>query len=95
MECRCRQALLRIDAERLTAYDLPPRVAREPLDYFAGHRRPGQVEFDRYYPEDFRPALPLRMFVSGELERASAAQTLQRLPVLRAPAISAMVADLE
>lgn len=95
MEWRCRQALMRIDAELLTAYDLPPRVERELLDYFAGHRRPGPVEFDRYYPEDFRPALPLRMFVSGELERASAAQTLQRLPVLRDPAISAMVAELE
>lgn len=95
MESRCRQALLRVDAELLTAYDLPPKVERELLDYFAGHRRPGPVEFHRYYPEDFRPALPLRMLVSGELQRASAEETLKRLPVLRDPVISEMVADLE
>lgn len=95
LEFRCRQALLRIDAELLAAYDLPPKLERELLDYFAGHRRPGPVTFDRYYPEDFRPALPLRMFVSGERERASANLTLQRLPVLRDPVISKAVAELE
>ena len=95
MEERCRQALLRIDAELLTAYDLPPRLERELLDYFAGHRCPGPVKFDRYYPDDFRPALPLRMVISGELERASAEQTLRRLPVLRDPVISEAFAELE
>ena len=95
MELRCRQTLLRIDAELLTAYDLPPKLERELLDYFAGHRRPGPVKFDRYYPDSFRPALPLRMFVSGELQRASAGQTLKRLPVIRDPAISEAVAELE
>jgi len=95
MEWRCRQALLRIDAELLTAYDLPPKLERELLDYFAGHRRPGPVHFDRYYPDDFRPALPFRMFVSGEVQRASAERTLQRLPVLRDPVISEMVSELE
>ncbi len=94
-ELRCRDALLRIDAEVLTAYDLPPRIERELLDYFAGQRRPGPVKFDRFYPEDFRPALPLRMFVSGERERASADLTLHRLPVLRDPLISQAVADLD
>lgn len=95
MERRCHQALLRIDAELLAAYDLPPRVERELLDYFAGYRRPGPVEFDRYYPDGFRPAVPLRMFVSGEIQRASAKQTLRRVPVLRDPVISEAVAELE
>jgi hypothetical protein len=94
LEQQCRQALYRIDAELLTAYDLPPRVERELLDYFAGHSRPGPVEFDRYYPDDFRPAVPWRLFVSGELRRASARQTLRRLPVLRDPAIAEMVGEL-
>jgi len=95
LELRCRDAMLRIDAEVLSAYDLPPRLERELLDYFAGHRRPGPVTFDQYYPADFRPALPLRMFISGERERASANLTLQRLPVIRDPAISEAVAELE
>lgn len=90
-----RRALLRIDAELLTAYDLPPRVERELLDYFASHRRPGPASFDRYYPDDFRPSLPLRMMVDGDLERAGARQTLGRLPVFRDPAVSEMVADLD
>ncbi len=94
-ELRCREILVRIDAELLTAYDLPPRVERELLDYFAGHRRPGPVEFYRYYPDDFRPAIPLRMIISGYLQRASAEQTLQRLPVLNDPVISKMVSELD
>lgn len=93
-EKRCRQALYDIDAHLLAAYDLPPKVERELLDYFAGHRRPGPVAFDRYYPEDFRPALPWRMYVSGTVSRASGRATLERLPVLRDPAISEMVAGL-
>ncbi|MDQ3702996.1 MAG: hypothetical protein M3442_19045 [Chloroflexota bacterium] len=95
VELLCRQALYRIDAAVLAAYDLAPRVERELLDFFAGHRRPGPVAFQRYYPDNFRPALPWRMLITGELERASARQTLQRLPVLHEVAVSEMVADLE
>jgi hypothetical protein len=95
LESRWRRALFAIDAELMAAYDLPPRLEREVLDYFDGHRRPGPVRFDRYYPEGFRPALPLRMLVSGEIERASARHTLGRLPALSDRAISEMVAELE
>lgn len=95
LEERCRQALFRIDAEVLTAYDLPPRVERELLDHFAGFRRPGPVRFDRYYLDGFRPALPWRMYVSGQLDRASARQTLSRLTVLHDPAVSEMVAEFD
>jgi hypothetical protein len=90
----CRQALYRIDAALLTAYDLAPKLERELLDVFADQRRPGPVAFERYYPDDLRPALPWRMLITGELERASARQTLRRLPVLHDAAISEMVADL-
>lgn len=91
----CLQALRRLDAALLRAYDLPPRLERELLDLFAGHRRPGPVPFDRYYPEGYRPALPWHLFVSGAVARASAQQTLRRLPVLRDPIISEVVAELE
>lgn len=90
----CRELLLRIDAALLAAYDLPPRRERELLDYFAGYRRPGPVPFGRYYPEGFRPALPWSLYVSGELARASASQTLERLPVLHDPEISSAMAEL-
>lgn len=94
LEGVCRDALYRIDAELLAAYDLPPRVERELLDSFAGHRRPGPVAFDRYFPEGFRPALPWRMYVSGVIKHAGARATLQRLPVFRDAALSEMVANL-
>jgi hypothetical protein len=91
---RCRRALYQIDAELLKAYDLPPRIERELLDYFAGHRRPGPVEFHRYFPDGFRPALPWHSYISGAAQRASARSTLARLPILQDPAISEFVAEL-
>jgi hypothetical protein len=53
------------------------------------------VHFDRYYPPGFRPAIPWRVFISEEFRVSGARQTLQRLPVLNDPIISAMVADLD
>jgi hypothetical protein len=91
----CLEIMWQIDAEVLAAYDLPPRLERELLDYFAGHERPGPVKFDRYYPPDFRPAIPLRDYISEEFRSSTARRTLERLPVLQDPVISAMVEDLD
>jgi len=52
----CKTALERIDAAVLRAYDLPPHLERELLDFFDDARRPGPVPFDRYYPKDLPPA---------------------------------------
>ncbi len=91
----CREIIYQMDAEILTAYDLPPRLERELLDYFAGHQRPGPVKFDRYYPPDFRPAIPWRDYISEEFRASTARRTLERLPVINDPIISAMVEDLD
>jgi hypothetical protein len=91
----CREIMLQIDAEVLAAYELPPRLERELLDYFAGHERPGPVKFDRYYPPDFRPAIPLRDYISTEFRSSTVRSTLERLPVLHDPVISDMVEDLD
>jgi hypothetical protein len=95
LEPACLDLLRQIDAAVLTAYDLPPRLEKELLDHFAGYPRPGPVRFDRYYPPGFRPAIPWRVFISEEFRGSGARQTLQRLPVLNDPIISAMVADLD
>jgi hypothetical protein len=92
---QCRALLWQIDAEVLAAYDLPPRLERELLDYFAGYPRPGPVPFDRYYPPDFRPAIPWRDYISEEFRASTARQTLERLPVINDPAVSAMVEELD
>jgi hypothetical protein len=91
----CADLMRQIDAVVLEAYDLPPRLEKELLDYFAGHQRPGPVRFDRYYPADFRPAIPWRLYISEGFRAASARRTLERLPVLRDPVISAMVQELD
>jgi hypothetical protein len=89
----CDDLMRQIDAAVLEAYDLPPRLEREVLNYFAGHRHPGPVHFDHYYPANFRPAIPWRLYISEEFRAASARRTLERLPVLRDPVISAMVQE--
>jgi hypothetical protein len=94
-ESLCLDLMQQIDAAVLTAYDLPPRLEKELLDHFAGHQRAGPVHFDRYYPPDFRPAIPWRVFISEGFRASSARRTLERLPVLNDPIISAMAADLD
>jgi len=91
----CGSLLGQIDALILEAYDLTPRLEREVLNYFADHKRPGPVRFDRYYPADFRPAIPWRLYISEGFRAASARRTLERLPVLRDPMISTMVQELD
>ncbi len=90
----CTKAISRIDAEVLAAYRLPARVERQLLDSFAGFERPGPVDFDRYYPQGFLPAIPWSVFTSEAWQSSSAARTLARLPVLHDPAVSAMVETL-
>lgn len=64
-----RHALLTIDAFVLAAYDLAPRMERLLLRQFAGQPRQVPFRFERFY-DDAVPALPLREFVDGVLERA-------------------------
>jgi hypothetical protein len=94
-ERRCQELVWQIDADLLTAYDLSPRLERELLTYFASHKRPGPVLFDRYYPVDFRPAIPWRIYISPEFRGSTARQTLERLPVLRDPILSEVVSELD
>ena len=93
-EVQCREIMWRIDAEVLGAYDLPPRLERRLLDYFDGFKRPGPIQFERYYPPDFQPSIPWRVFISEDFRASTAPQTLERLPVIVDPAISAVVREL-
>jgi hypothetical protein len=86
--------LLEIDAVVLAGYDLPPRLERELLNHFAGERRPGPVRFDRYYPPDFVPAIPLHRYLSTEYRNSAAHLTLERLNLINDPAVSAMIEEL-
>jgi hypothetical protein len=95
LEAVCGELLMKIDAEVLAAYDLPPRLEKQLLDTFAGHQRPGPVRFTGYYPSGFQPTIPWRIFISQAFQSSGARATIARLPVLNDPVISAAVRDLD
>ncbi len=67
-----KKSLLKIDAEVLRLYDLPPRLERQLLDYFIEVQRKGvDFEFDRYYPEGFDSWIPLHEYLSEEYQRST------------------------
>ena len=75
-------ALLSIDAEVLRAYDFSPRIERELLDYFHNNPRIGPVEFNEYFPLEFKPFIPLHRYISEEFRLARADEILKRIPII-------------
>jgi len=55
-----------IDALVLKAYDLPPRLERELLEFFRSARRPTLHPWQHWLPDDFGPALPLYEYLSSD-----------------------------
>ena len=97
-----RQLLLRVDAEVLRLYDLPPRLERQMLDLFAGAKgcRLGvPFAFDRYYPEGYEPCFPLHEYLSQDYARSTAGDLRERHQNVAIPAVLAAlrraVGDLE
>jgi hypothetical protein len=60
-----------IDANVLRAYDLPPRLERELLEFFRGARRPTLHPWHHWLSEDFSPAIPLHEYLSGTHAKAA------------------------
>jgi len=74
-----RALLFQVDAEVLRLYGFPPRTERQLLDMFAGWQRPGvPFVFDRYFPEEFEPCLPLHEYLSDAYQRSTAGQLRAR-----------------
>lgn len=72
-----RSLLLAIDAEILRLYQLPPKLEKELLDYFAGWPRPGvPFEFDRYYSPGFESYVPLHVYLSPEFQGSTVSRLL-------------------
>lgn len=60
-----RDLMLRVDAEVLRLYQLPPQLERELLDLFAGWPRVGvPFSFERYFPPHFEDCLPLHDLIA-------------------------------
>ena len=66
------EILLSIDAEIMHLYDLPPKLEKQLLDFFAEHRRKGvDFKFDRYFPKGFDSWIPLHEYLSEEYQRST------------------------
>lgn len=76
---QAKQLMLAVDAEILRLYDLPPRLERQLLDLFDGHQRVGvPFTFKSYYPDGFRPFVPLHVLISDEYASTCAGELRRR-----------------
>ena len=90
-----RRLIMQVDAVLLKAYDLPPKLERQLLDFFNSSKRPGDPEFTGYYAQDFQPYIPWHIYISHEFKLAKATVTVSHLPILKDPGISAALTELE
>ena len=70
------KALNDIDAAVLEAYDLPPRLERQLLEYFRNDDRPTMHAWTHWFPENFQAYVPLRMYLSDAFKRAASGWVL-------------------
>lgn len=89
------QTLLEIDSLILKAYDLPPKLERKLLDIFRGYPRPVPFDFPDYFPDDFRPCIPLHKYLEMDLKQASAGQLLKRITPFDSEDMHEFFVDIE
>ena len=65
------EMLNRIDAAVFEAYDLPPRLERELLEFFRDAERPTAHQWEHWLPEGFQPFIPLHKLISEEYQKAT------------------------
>ena len=71
MDDTLNRLLVELDAEVLKAYDLPPRVERQLLDFFRSHEADRRVEhrFMGWIPETFTAFVPLHEYLGPLIQR--------------------------
>ncbi|NLE36555.1 MAG: SAM-dependent DNA methyltransferase, partial [Pirellulaceae bacterium] len=92
---RARRALLEIDATLLRAYDLPPRLERELLDFFRGFKRRVPFDFTEYFPANFGPSIPLWMYLTSDFANCNARFLLDSIPRIDDPALVDALTEVE
>lgn len=78
-----RQALLQIDATVLRLYDLTPRLERQVLDLFWDASRRVPFEFNGYMPPEYKPWIPLHMYISEGFCDSAAKCIFEHFPVVK------------
>ena len=92
---KARRALLEIDAILLQAYNLPPRLERELLDFFRGFKRRVPFEFTEYFPANFGPNIPLWMYLTSDFANCNARSLLDSIPKIDDPALVDALTEVE
>jgi len=83
-----RQCLVAIDAEILRLYNLPPRLEKMLLDFFAGNKRKGvDFKFDRYYPAGFDSYIPLHISISDDFKNSTIENAMKWVEKNRTPEV--------
>ena len=82
-DAEARKTLLQIDAEILKLYKLPPRLERQLLDLFWGHKRPVPFEFKGYIPPEINAWIPLHIFQSEQFDNATLDKIMEQIPIIR------------
>ncbi len=90
-----RRSLLEIDAILLRAYNLPPRLERELLDFFQGERRRVPFEFTEYFPANFGPSIPLWMYLTSDFANCNPKFLLDNIPRIDDPALIDALTEVE
>jgi hypothetical protein len=94
-ERKARNLILRIDAEILRLYDLPPRLEKALLECFQGEQRRVPFPFTGYYEVEFSPQLPLWMLTSTEFTRCNGSFLRERVPKITDPSLVAALEEVE
>jgi hypothetical protein len=90
-----RRSLLEIDAILLRAYNLPPRLERELLDFFRGYQRRVPFEFTEYFPANFGPNIPLWMYLTSDFANCNSKFLLDNIPKIDDPALVDALTEVE
>lgn len=90
-----RRTCLQIDAIILKAYNLPPRIERNLLDFFRGHQRRVPFPFTEYFPVEFKPTIPLWMYISDDYQRCRADYLISRIPKITDPVLVDALTEVE
>ena len=90
-----RRSLLEIDAILLRAYNLPPRLERELLDFFRGDKRRVPFEFTEYYPANFGPSIPLWMYLTSDFANCNPTFLRNSIPRIDDPALIDALTEVE
>ena len=90
-----RRSLLEIDAILLRAYNLPPRLERELLDFFRGFKRRVPFDFTEYFPANFGPTIPLWMYLTTDFANCNSNFLLASIPKIDDPALVDALTEVE